>query len=75
LTVDANLAVAGVGTLQEILDRASAQMAFTMVLLAIAAGVALMLGRSASTASASIVSLRTGRSVRLGLAELRSVAG
>jgi putative ABC transport system permease protein len=42
--VDPGLAVADVRTLQDILDRASAQMAFTMVLLAIAAGVALLLG-------------------------------
>ncbi len=42
--VDPQLALARVRTLQERLDRASAQMAFTMVLLAIAAGVALMLG-------------------------------
>src|SRR5439155_13992477 len=42
--VDPNLAVAQVRTLQEILDRAAAQMAFTMILLAIAAAVALLLG-------------------------------
>jgi ABC-type antimicrobial peptide transport system permease subunit len=42
--VDPGLAIADIRTLQDILDRASAQMAFTMVLLAIAAGVALMLG-------------------------------
>lgn len=42
--VDSNLALADVRTLQDILDRASHQMAFTMVLLAIAAGVALLLG-------------------------------
>jgi predicted permease len=42
--VDSNLAVAEVRTLQEILDRSSVQMVFTMVLLAIAAGVALLLG-------------------------------
>jgi putative ABC transport system permease protein len=42
--VDKNLALAQVGTLQDVLDRASAPMAFTMVLLAIAAGVALLLG-------------------------------
>jgi putative ABC transport system permease protein len=42
--VDPNLALASVMTLQDILDRAAAQMAFAMVLLAIAAGVALMLG-------------------------------
>lgn len=43
-TFDPNLAIAEVRTLQETLDRSSAQMAFMMVLLAIAAGVALLLG-------------------------------
>jgi predicted permease len=43
-TVDPKLAIAEVRTLQETLDRSSAQMAFTMVLLAIAAAVALLLG-------------------------------
>jgi len=42
--VDAKLAIADVRTLESILDNASAQMAFTMVLIAIAAGVALTLG-------------------------------
>jgi predicted lysophospholipase L1 biosynthesis ABC-type transport system permease subunit len=42
--VDANLALAQVRTLQDTLDRASAQMAFTMVLIVIAATVALLLG-------------------------------
>jgi predicted permease len=42
--LDPGLALAQVRTLQEILDRAAAQMAFTMVLLMIAAGVALLLG-------------------------------
>jgi putative ABC transport system permease protein len=42
--VDANLALAQVRTLQEIVDRAGDQMLFTMVLLAIAAAVALLLG-------------------------------
>jgi predicted permease len=42
--VDPTLAVSQVNTLEEILDRAAAQMAFTMVLLTIAAGVALLLG-------------------------------
>lgn len=42
--VDANLPVVEVRTLQDILDQASAYMAFTMVLLAIAAAVALLLG-------------------------------
>jgi hypothetical protein len=43
-SVDPQLALAQVRTLQDVLDRASAQMAFTMVLVAIAASVALMLG-------------------------------
>src|SRR5581483_4460671 len=42
--VDPNLPMVQVRTLQEILDHASAYMAFTMVLLAIAATVALLLG-------------------------------
>jgi predicted permease len=42
--VDADLAIAQVRTLQELVDRAGDQMLFTMVLLGIAAGVALLLG-------------------------------
>ena len=42
--VDADLALAQVSTLQELVDRASAQMTFTMVLLAIAAIISLFLG-------------------------------
>jgi putative ABC transport system permease protein len=42
--VDRNLALAQARTLQEVLSRASGQMAFTMVLLAIAASVTLALG-------------------------------
>ena len=42
--VDPQPAVAQVRTLQDTLDLASAQMAFMMILLAIAAGVALTLG-------------------------------
>jgi hypothetical protein len=42
--IDAKLALAEVRTLEDILDDASAQMAFTMILLVIAAGVALLLG-------------------------------
>jgi MacB-like periplasmic core domain len=42
--VDADLALAQLRTLQDILDRAAAQLAFTMVLLAVAAGVAVTLG-------------------------------
>jgi putative ABC transport system permease protein len=77
-TVDRNLAVAQVRTLQDTLDRASAQMAFTMVLLAIAAGVTLMLGVIGIYGVMSyIVSQRTGEiGVRLALgAEPGRVAG
>jgi putative ABC transport system permease protein len=42
--VDANLALAQVSTLQDMVDRAGDQMLFTMVLLGIAAAVALLLG-------------------------------
>jgi ABC-type antimicrobial peptide transport system permease subunit len=42
--VDANLAMAQVSTLEERLDRAAAQMGFTMALITIAAGIALLLG-------------------------------
>ncbi|HLG55241.1 MAG TPA: ABC transporter permease [Vicinamibacterales bacterium] len=42
--VDANLAIAQVRTLQEMVDRAGDQMLFTMLLLGIAAGIALLLG-------------------------------
>jgi putative ABC transport system permease protein len=43
-TIDGSIALYQARTLQAMLDQASAQMAFTMVLLAIAAGVALVLG-------------------------------
>ena len=75
--VDSNLALGQVRTLQDILDRAAAQMAFTMVLLAIAAGVSLTLGVVGIYGAMSyIVTQRTGEiGVRLALgAEPGSVA-
>ena len=67
--VDADLAIAQVGTLQELVDRASAQMTFTMVLLAIAAGISLFLGVIGIYGVTSyIVGQRTGEiGVRLAL--------
>ena len=67
--VDSNLALGQVATLQETLDRAAAQMAFTMVLLVIAASVSLALGVVGIYGAMSyIVTQRTGEiGVRLAL--------
>jgi putative ABC transport system permease protein len=74
--VDSNLALGQLRTLQETLDRAAAQMALTMMLLVIAAGVSLTLGVVGIYGAMSyIVTQRTGEiGVRLALgAEPRNV--
>jgi putative ABC transport system permease protein len=75
--VDPNLAISQVRPLQDIVDRASDQMSFTMVLLAIAATVALLLGAIGIYGVISyVVAQRTGEiGVRLAMgAEPRTVA-
>jgi predicted permease len=75
--VDKGVAIANVRTLQDVLDEASAQPAFTMVLIAIAATVALLLGMVGIYGVMSyIVTQRTGEiGVRLALgADSPSVA-